>query len=1019
MITPTPEQQAIIDYPLRPLRIAAGAGTGKTSTIVMRLAAAVESGVAPESAIGITFTNKAAEELSDRLRERLPALSRVGREIAVSTYHGFAFQMLQEFGAFVGIERGTTVIGAGFQRQLLEESLSLHTYDHIDLTAPNRRVGDAATLARQLGENLLAPSDLEDTVSSGRRDGEAGVQAGRRELAAIVATYTSQKTRLGVLDYTDLVPLAHRLVTEHPEIAARIRGRYETVVVDEYQDTDPGQRLLLQAVFGDGFPLTAVGDEDQTIYTWRGASVVNFERFPTHFPADDGSAAGTLRLTLNRRSGSAILAFANVLRAKLHDDSDKLHPLPDAPVGSVAVSWHRTTTDEASFIADEIRRRHDEANLAWSDIAVLFRKNHNIAPVREALSAVEIPVDVVSLGGLLSVPEVAELRAWLRVLADPTDSASLVRILLGGRFRLGMGDLAPFVAANRPNGEDVVLLESLQRVAADAPDGIDGLTPESDRRLLEFVELYRELLVVAQGVTLSELCRRILDVLNFWAEVDAMPNHAALSTRLNLYRFLDRAESWSPLEGRPSLRAFLGYLDLLEDETAADELDTASVASEDAVSLMTVHRAKGLEWDTVFLPALTRGTFPASSRGFDNPVDYPQFVPYELRIDRESLPDLSSAASLKERRALLAAHHDEQEWRTAYVAVTRARRSLYVSGAFWSDATRPRPPSALWDLADGLEGSIRATFVAEPGDRPDDGSALTPAPAPDPLFGDGGWTAALRGRRDDDQWVARNHPENAASVADHAAQLVLDLEGLPSPPQPEEDPTVRTSVTGLVTLATCPLRFKFSELDRLPRRPDRSLRFGTNFHRKVELHNLGVVPLDDKNSDLYDLGDAEASGAGTAAFDRFTSSRFAEPRPRYVEVPIELRLEDARVRGRVDAVYQTGASWEIVDYKSGRKTDEQNRIVQLQAYAVAAMEGAIADPIPNSIEVTFAYFGSRGVDESKWVADAVFLERARERLHGLITIAQTEAFEPTPSPACRTCDFTRFCEAGKAWLAES
>jgi DNA helicase-2/ATP-dependent DNA helicase PcrA len=1016
--TPTPEQQAVIDHPLQPLRVAAGAGTGKTATIVARLAAAVHGGIRPEAALGITFTNKAAEELADRLRATLKELSAEGREVQVTTYHGFAHQVLEEFGALVGVERGAQIIGAGFQRQLLDESLAAHRYTHLDMTAPAIRVDEAATLARQLGDNLLTPGDLALSAPSGADD----VWPKRLELTAVLETYADEKHRLGVVDYADLIRLAHRLVEEYPEIADRVRSRYELAIVDEYQDTDPGQRLLLQAIFGRGFPITAVGDPDQTIYEWRGATTSNFANFPEHFPTASGARSQTLPLTLNRRSDRAILDGANAIRSELHDRFDVLHPLDTAGDGSIVTGWLRTVRDEAAWLADEVRTLHDEEGVAWRQIAVLFRKNRSIAPVREALHQAGVPVDVVSLGGLLSVPEVAEVHAWMKALHDPEDSPAVARILLGGRYRLGLGDLAALSRwarrrerSHRGRSDHPVLPGYPLLEAMDNLDDVVGLSGEARRRIDEFAETYRELLVTAQGVTLSELCRRILDALDAWAEVDALPPNAALSARLNLHRFLDRAESWSPLEGRPSLGAFLGYLDVLEQEAAAEELDVASPSTDDAVSLMTVHRAKGLEWDVVFLPALEAGTFPAVSQGYDNPVDYPRYLPYELRVDAATLPDLADAASAEERRKVLAMQHGRQEWRTAYVAVTRARHRLYATGASWHTGQRSRLPSELWQLLDGLPSSARGPFVADPGPKP----AMLPdlgVAAPDPLF-PGGWQHALALRVVDPAFVTAAFPDLAADVESISGQLRMALDGLPQPLPPEPDPLVRMSVTGLVTMALCPLRFRWAEVDRLPRRPDRSLRRGVDFHRKAELHNLGVVPLEEGSSDLYDVAADEGGGRGASAFDAFLASRFAAERPRFVEVPIEIRLANARIRGRVDAVYDRDGSWEIVDYKSGRKREEGHSVVQLQAYALAASEGAIVPSPPDSLSVTFAYFGGGTAAESTWRAGREFVDAARDRISGLATMAHDGDFPATPSPACTGCDFLRFCDSGREYVA--
>jgi DNA helicase-2/ATP-dependent DNA helicase PcrA len=1011
----TPEQQAIVAHPLEPLRVSAGAGTGKTTTIVLRLAALIEDGIDPEQALGITFTNKAAEELSDRLRERLPELAATGREVEVTTYHGFAYGILQEFGALVGMERGAAVIGPGFQRQLIEEGLATGNHGPLDLTAPAHRVDESSALIRQLGDNLLTTAEL----TTAAPDPSDSVWDKRLALAAVADSYAEAKHRVGVVDYADLVRLAHRVVTEYPELAGRIRERYRAVLLDEYQDTDPAQRLLMVAVFGNGFPVTAVGDSDQTIYEWRGASLENFEGFPNHFPTSAGTPAATLPLTENRRSDRVILELANLIRAEIHGPGgfDPLIPVDAAAPGEIEVAWLRTEADEANWIAERIVHA-GETGTPWSEIAALFRKNKHIGAIRDVLLDAGVPVQVVSLGGLLDVPEVADLHAWLRILHDPEDSAALARILLGGKFRLGLGDLAPvagWVKSHRRRTEiddapGLALIEAIDRI-----EEVDGLSAPALRRLERFRDLYRELLVTAQGVSLVELSRQILGALEAWTEIDAMDDHAALSARLNLYRFLDLTESWSPLEGRPSLGAFLGYLEMLSIEGVVDELDTVGISTEEAVSLLTVHRAKGLEWDTVLLPTVTKGTFPSGSAGYDNPVDFPKYVPYELRIDSAALPDLSDTENKDERTSILREHHQAGEWRIGYVAATRARHQLIVTGSFWSDGKKPREPSELWTMAQQLAGT--ETIVDDPGEAPTPRGDVRDTPGPDPLFGEGGWPEALRAAVADPDWL-ESRGELASAAAEEAAQLRLELGALPQPPDPLPDSVPATSVTGLVTLARCPQRFQWAVIDRLPIRPSAARRRGVDFHRNVELHNLGKVPLTDLDLDTYDL--TVGTGGEAPAGDPFTvflGSRFVDQKPRFAEVPVDLRVGEAHIRGRIDAVYEPEpGTWEIVDYKSGRLSDDEALDVQLQAYALAAADGAIAPDAPKRLTVTFAFFGGDEYAERSYEVDEAWLAVARDRVESLVDTIVTEDFEPAPSEDCHRCDFLAFCAAGRAYV---
>ncbi len=1023
-LVPSDEQRAIIDFPAAPLRVEAGAGTGKTTTVALRVASLVErEGWDPEQVLGITFANKAAQELSERIRTLLREHIGPGRDVEVHTYHGFAAQLLREFGALVGIERNAPVITPTFARQLLFDIVSTIEFPRLDATNV-RLVDQIRRLAAGLADHLLSPTDVDPVPT----DDEDDPWWRRADLLAAATAYQREKRRLGVVDYSDLILAAHRLVGDHPWVAERVASRYRAVVLDEYQDTNPAQRELLRTLFPPGFPVTAVGDPDQTIYEWRGASLENFARFPEHFANADATPAPTLHLTLNRRSGHRILTLANRIRREIDGRERKpLTPLPGTDPGLVTAFWGNTSVDEAEWIADQIESLHD-AGTAWRDVAVLFRKNKDISLVNDALRRRDIPVEVANLGGLLSVPEVVEVRAWLRIIAAPGDGPALARILTGSRYRLGLADLARLtswmISVRRIDAEldddherlpSHTLLEGIDHL-----EEVTGLDARARAALERFRRLYRELLEVAQGVTLVELCRRILDRTGAWNDLESLDEASALSARLNLYRFLDLAEEWSPLEGRPTLEAFLDYLGALEEEPS-EELDTARLSGADAVTLLTVHRAKGLEWPVVFIPAVYDSNFPARSGGYDDPLRRPDSVPYELRLDRHSLPPLTDDPD--ERTAALGRRHLSQEWRIAYVAVTRAKARLYVSGAWWYGHPAPRSrtvkPSPLWHIVADDPDTVVVADLSEAPPRPEILRYEPPdGPTPDPLFGPGSWAEALRRElADPGQARARAIELEVVDAYDARVNEYADmLFRLPEPPEVNEPNRLVTSVTALVTYATCPLRYYWSEVDRLPRRHSPAARRGVEVHRRIELYHRGVVPFDELDESLYDVVPGEGT-RGTAAYESFLASRFASERPLLVEAPFELRLDDfVWVRGRIDAVYTHGDRWEVVDFKTGRAGSVPN-LVQLEAYGVAAREVPFTDEQPAEVDVTFAYLGdglhveTHRVDE-RWAADA------RRHLEGLAAGIRAEAFDASPSPACARCDFLRFCPSGREFLGE-
>ena len=1012
IIVPSPEQQAILDLGLTSVKVRAGAGTGKTTTVAMVIANLISRhGVEPEQVLGITFTNKAASELSDRVRSTIGVID-PGHQAEVHTYHGFAAQVLSEFGALAGVDTRAKVITPTFSRQLLSEIFYSRGFEHLDQTQTRtldriRRLGD------RIGDHLLTADDLLAI------EGDDPVSAGRREMATVLVGYDGEKRRLGVVDFADLVTLSTGIVSEHPELARVIRDRYRVVVLDEYQDTNPAQRTLLMEIFGGGFPVIAVGDEDQTIYEWRGASAENFEQFGNHFPSPEGKPAHLRGLTLNRRSTQKILDVANQVRLQANPEGDPLtSALPDDQVSKVTTHWANDAAEEAEWIANTFERLND-GGLPWKEMAVLLRKNKDFAIIVETLSRHDIPIEVANVGGLLSVPEVADLRAWLTVLENPGDSVALTQILLGSRYRLGFADLEPLVrraiAGHEPDlGKDeptpVTLIEAIEETG----DIVD-LRPEARATLADFHTVYRRALLESQGLTLVEVCRLILDLTGAWRDIEALPRSQRLTARLNLYRLLDLAEDWSPLRGRPSLQAFLEYLATTEEE-ASDELDSARLSGEDAVSMVTIHRAKGLEWDTVALPAVTAGNFPSTSQMFANPLKFSEHLPAELRIDGvlDGIPSDVDAYT-----SHLRASHNQQEWRVAYVGVTRAKRRLYMSGAYWYGSPEPsktaKKPSELWELVNRHSGSVPT--LPQPSQRPELIRLGDERGAPDPLFPEG-WEESARTALADPKSVTATverlgieaeHRDLVSTLSDRLFALAEPEEGAP-----ETEPGV-VSVTGLVTYAQCPKRFYWTDIDPLPRRANPAATRGTEVHRRIELHQRGKVPLDLVDIDLYDVPDAEA---GPRAFDTYLSSRFAGVRATLVEAPFFFDTQSGyKVRGRIDAIYEDGPRWEVVDFKSGRPGEDPARIVQLQAYAVAVNDVDFGLPRPEGVTVTFAYLGGGG-SEVSYAADAPWLSAARSSVEDLTGRIGDRVFDERPGEWCRRCDFLRFCEPGRRWIAE-
>ena len=759
---PLSEQQfAAVTAPLGPQVVIAGAGSGKTTVMAARVVWLVASGlVAPHEVLGLTFTTKATHELGSRIRESLraahilpppgervtvepqdPTAGEEPEEPTVSTYNAYAASLLTEHGLRIGHEPDTRVIADASRYQLAARVIARHRVriealsDH-----PKTVIDNLLALDGAMSEHLVTPADVRE-YQDRQRPAVQQALAGetlkgkieqvatvlntfqrRDELLGLVEAYRRMKLDLGLMDFSDQIELGARLAIDQPEVGALERTKYRVVLLDEYQDTSVAQARMLSRLFsgpapadGRGHAVSAVGDPNQAIYGWRGASVSNIMGFGQDFPDADGSVhVSTFPLSVNLRSDARILQAANDLAAPLTErfrSVRELEPKPQAEPGTVRVAVHETYVDELAWLPDQVIAAHQGMDApSWREIGVLTRDNAHAADVFDALTRSEIPVEIVGLQGLLRLPEVAEVVATLTLLHDLTANAELLTLLTGPRWAVGARDLAllgrrarRLTRVSEPRDRERLrdLGEELAAAVAGADptevvslsDALDdpgdaGYSVEARQR---FGLLAAELrsLRSHSGEPLLDLVRRIIDTTGIDVELASSVSPAAQARRDNLDLFVKAVAEFQAVDGSVTLPALLAYLQA-EDEYGSG-LDVATPTEADSVKLLTVHRSKGLEWDAVFLVGVAEGRFP-SSHARTKWTAGPAVLPNPLRGDANDLPQLSgwSGEELNRFRDDSKAHEQREELRLGYVALTRARHLLVVSSYCWSPKRKTR-----------------------------------------------------------------------------------------------------------------------------------------------------------------------------------------------------------------------------------------------------------------------------------------------------------------------------------------
>ena len=973
----TPDQAAAVTHGEGALLIVAGAGTGKTTVITRRIASLVAAKRArPSEILALTFTDKAAEEMEARVDLLVPYGF---ADMWISTFHAFGDRVLRDEGLALGLTTDFRVLTRPEQVVFLRENLFALPLQRLrPLGDPTKHLQALVTLFSRAKDEAVTPeeylafaAELADRAKAAPEDAAPREEAAlQQELAACYREYQRLLGERGLVDFGDQVLLCLRLFREHPLILEKFRERFRYILVDEFQDTNHTQWELVKLLAGREGNITVVGDDDQSIYKFRGAAISNILGFTAAYPE-----ARRIVLRENFRSSQVILDAA--YRLIRHNDPDRLEVrekidkrlVATAPEGSVPRHLHHdTVSSEADAVARLIAGRVEAGAWAYRDVAILVRANRDADPFLRAMNLQAIPWRFSGNQGLYARPEVRLLLAFLRVVADPEDTVSLYYLAGSELYEMDDWQLARCTgAARRAHRSLRWILENLDGVAE--LQDVDVTTRATAERLLKDL---REYVSLSRDRSTGEVLYQFLMRSGLLKRLTAAGSPAADARVGNIARFFEIvhrfADVASPVPrtpdsfGEAGVPQFIRHLDLLVeggDDPAAVEADEDA----DAVNVLTVHKAKGLEFPVVFLVSLVADRFP--SRGRREPLPLPDALLHDVLASGD--------------------FHLQEERRLFYVGMTRAKRELFLTSARDYGGARAKKVSRF---------ALEALDLPPSEPKPYKASALE-------------------------------------TIQRHAPSVEEEPDTFRVIP---EDQILSLSHYQVDDYLTCPLKYKYIHVLRVPIREHHSVVYGKALHEAISFylrrklaqargdatpgsgvteaevlevfggawHSVGFLSREHEDLRLEE---------GRAVLRRFMER---EERtgliPTVVERPFTFLLGTTKVVGRFDRVDERDGRVAIIDYKSSAVRDQKEadrkakESLQLAIYALAydQMHGRI----PDVVELHFLESGLVG-SARKTEGE---LEETRTTIGEVARGIRARTFTATPGYLqCSYCAFREIC----------
>ena len=951
----TEVQRQAVTHEAGPLLIIAGAGTGKTTVITHRIAYLIATRKArPSEVLALTFTDKAAAEMEERVDTLVPYGY---ADVQISTFHAFGDRLIKENALELGLTPDFRVLTRAEQVIFLRDHLFEFPLKHFrPLGDPRRHLQAMITLFSRLKDEDVGPDEYlthAEGLLAAAGDDAARMEAEEHvELARTYAQYQTLMARLGQIDFGDQIVEVLRLFRTRPHVLRRCQDRYRFILVDEFQDTNYAQFEVVKLLAATHRNVTVVGDDDQAIFRFRGASMSNILDFDRTYPD-----AKKVVLIENRRSPQAVLDAAYSLIK--HNDPDRLETAQHSDKKLVSTGLDGkprvgnppthlpfdAVSSESDRIAEMIAEEHS-AGRPYQEMAILVRANNDADAFLRALNLRSIPWTFSGNAGLYGRPEIRLLIAFLRSVAHTDDSVSLHYLASSDIYQVPIVDLTE--CATYSDRKHRNLFHVLRQVPSDLDLSEQGRAVI--RRLVADLERYMEL---SRETPTGELLYQFLVDSGLMTRYAKAPAEQEQEVQ-NVSKFFTRVRDAARVLQYDNVREFVNHLDALID--AGDDPPLAEADSDTpAVPVLTVHKAKGLEWPVVFLVNCVQEKFPTRRRG--DALEMP------LGLIKDTLPTGD--------------FHLQEERRLFYVGMTRAKEALYLTSA--------------QDMG-GRKKWKTSQFVLEALDLPKDAVRPFKAKAIEEL--------------------QRNAPPPAPEGAGAA----------PIPPGHE----LTVSHNQVDDYKTCPLKYQYIHIKRIPLRQHHSVVYGSAIHKAVEfyLRRRAVGNFTSLEDFLKAFDDAwrnegfltreheeQRKGAGILALTRFYHEEEASgQKPTDVEREFGFALGSTRVRGRFDRVDDTPEGTIVIDYKSSdvteqRKADQRAKdSLQLKMYAFAQKE--MTGGLPARVELRFLESGLTG----RFKPAEKDLTEAREAIEVAAAGIRARRFDPTPGyQTCRYCAYNQIC----------